>query len=178
MPRTATIKAMAATAQIAWDWASALLSPSLDGSFLSVEIVVLLSILGTHGRSSITVHLPDQPRNGRPLRPQIVTRPGWGIGRLSAPPELKPASGLIPMPASTPPSSKDLIASSAGWVAVLLNLVPGLGTGYIYQRRWKAYWICSLITTSWFVLGAVLAGEATLRQNNRTNGSAWPVCCW
>ena len=41
-------------------------------------------------------------------------------------------------------------------MAVLLNLVPGLGTGYIYQRRWRAYWITSAISTSWFVLGLVL----------------------
>jgi len=54
------------------------------------------------------------------------------------------------------PTAKEILASSAGWVAVLLNLVPGLGTGYLYQRRWKAYWISSALTTSWFVLGAVL----------------------
>lgn len=28
---------------------------------------------------------------------------------------------------------------SAGWVAVVLNLVIGLGTTYIYQRRSRAY---------------------------------------
>jgi hypothetical protein len=42
-------------------------------------------------------------------------------------------------------------------VAVVLNVVPGLGTGYIYQRRWRAYWITSALSTAWFVLGLVLA---------------------
>jgi peptidoglycan/LPS O-acetylase OafA/YrhL len=53
-------------------------------------------------------------------------------------------------------------------VAVLLNVVPGLGAGYLYQRRWKAYWITSALATSWFVAGAVLgqdADPATLPQN-------------
>ena len=55
------------------------------------------------------------------------------------------------------PSPKEILAASAGWVAVVLNVVPGLGAGYLYQRRWKAYWITSALATSWFVLGGVLA---------------------
>ena len=39
------------------------------------------------------------------------------------------------------PTREQILAASAGWVAVLLNLVPGVGNGYLYQRRWKAYWI-------------------------------------
>ena len=39
------------------------------------------------------------------------------------------------------PTREQILAASAGWVAVLLNLVPGIGNGYLYQRRWKAYWI-------------------------------------
>ncbi len=35
-------------------------------------------------------------------------------------------------------------------------MVPGLGAGYLYQRRWKAYWITSAFATTWFVLGGVL----------------------
>lgn len=53
-------------------------------------------------------------------------------------------------------SKQDTLAASAPWVAVVLNLVPGLGTGYIYQRRWRAYWITSALSTGWFVLGLVL----------------------
>ena len=38
----------------------------------------------------------------------------------------------------TTPSRDQVLAASAGWVAVLLNVVPGLGAGYLYQRRWRA----------------------------------------
>ena len=38
------------------------------------------------------------------------------------------------MPA-IPPTREQILAASAGWVAVLLNVVPGLGAGYLYQRR-------------------------------------------
>ena len=39
-------------------------------------------------------------------------------------------------------------------------MVPGLGAGYLYQRRWKAYWITSALATTWSVLGAVLGQDA------------------
>ena len=55
------------------------------------------------------------------------------------------------------PTKDQVLAASAGWVAVVLNVVPGLGAGYLYQRRWKAYWITSVLATTWFVAGAVLA---------------------
>ena len=58
------------------------------------------------------------------------------------------------------PTKKVILAASAGWVAVTLNLVPGLGAGYLYQHRWKAYWITSLLATTWFALGAVLGQGA------------------
>ena len=60
----------------------------------------------------------------------------------------------------TSPSHDQVLAASAGWVAVLLNVVPGLGAGYLYQRRWGAYWITSVVATTWFVSGAVLAQDA------------------
>ena len=63
------------------------------------------------------------------------------------------------------PTKKEVLAASAGWVAVTLNVVPGLGTGYLYQRRWKAYWITSALATSWFVLGAVLGQGAEGAEN-------------
>ncbi len=59
------------------------------------------------------------------------------------------------------PTKDQVLAASAGWVAVVLNVVPGLGAGYLYQRRWKAYWITSLVATAWFVAGAVLAQNST-----------------
>jgi len=55
---------------------------------------------------------------------------------------------------------EQILAASAGWVAALLNVVPGLGAGYLYQRRWKAYWITSALATAWFASGAVLAQNA------------------
>jgi hypothetical protein len=58
------------------------------------------------------------------------------------------------------PTREQILAASAGWVAVLLNVVPGLGAGYLYQRRWKAYWITSTVATAWFVAGALLGQNA------------------
>ena len=54
------------------------------------------------------------------------------------------------------PSKQQTLAASSVWLAVVLNVVPGLGTGYIYQRRWRAYWITTATSTAWLVLGAVL----------------------
>ena len=58
------------------------------------------------------------------------------------------------------PTRQEILAASAGWVAVALNVLPGLGAGYLYQRRWKAYWITSALATTWFVFGAVLGQRA------------------
>ena len=63
------------------------------------------------------------------------------------------------------PTKREILAASAGWVAVTLNVVPGLGAGYLYQRRWKAYWITSALATTWFVLGAVLGQGAEGAQD-------------
>jgi hypothetical protein len=66
------------------------------------------------------------------------------------------------------PTRDQILAASAGWVAVVLNVLPGLGAGYLYQRRWKAYWITSALATAWFVAGAALgqnADAATEAQN-------------
>jgi hypothetical protein len=48
-------------------------------------------------------------------------------------------------------------AASAIWVAVVLHVIPGLGAGYLDQRRWRAYWITSALAAAWFAAGAVLA---------------------
>lgn len=58
------------------------------------------------------------------------------------------------------PTREQILAASAGWVAVLLNVIPGLGAGYLYQRRWQAYWITSALASAWFVAGAVLGQNA------------------
>ncbi|MEB3333294.1 MAG: hypothetical protein VKI83_12470 [Synechococcaceae cyanobacterium] len=70
------------------------------------------------------------------------------------------------------PTREQILAASAGWVAVLLNVLPGLGAGYLYQRRWKAYWITSALATAWFVAGAVLGqdADAAAEAQNRLVG--------
>jgi hypothetical protein len=35
------------------------------------------------------------------------------------------------------PTREQILAASAGWVAVLLNRFPGVGNGYLYQRQSK-----------------------------------------
>ena len=59
-------------------------------------------------------------------------------------------------------------------MAVVLNVVPGLGTGYLYQRRWRAYWLTSALATSWFVAGALLGGQddGALGQRDQLVGLA------
>ena len=64
------------------------------------------------------------------------------------------------LPLAMTPTREQILAASAGWVAVLLNVLPGLGAGYLYQRRWRAYWLTSALATAWFVAGAVLAQNA------------------
>ena len=66
------------------------------------------------------------------------------------------------------PTKQEILGASAGWVAVTLNVLPGLGAGYLYQRRWKAYWITSALATTWYVLGAGLGqdAEAALELRN------------
>ena len=48
-------------------------------------------------------------------------------------------------------SKKQVLIASSGWLAALLNLIPGLGTGYIYQRRWKGYWITNGVAFVWLL---------------------------
>jgi hypothetical protein len=50
---------------------------------------------------------------------------------------------------------KEVLAASAPWVGAGLNILPGLGTGYLYQRRWRAYWITALLGSLWLALEAV-----------------------
>ena len=70
------------------------------------------------------------------------------------------------------PTKQEILGASAGWVAVTLNVLPGLGAGYLYQRRWKAYWITTALATTWFVLGAVLRqdAEAAVELKNQLIG--------
>lgn len=54
------------------------------------------------------------------------------------------------------PSKDQILSASSGWIATTLNFFPGLGSGYIYQRRWKPYFITLGAATAWFVLGIAL----------------------
>jgi hypothetical protein len=55
---------------------------------------------------------------------------------------------------------KQILASSAPWLAACLNVVPGLGAGYIYQRRWRAYWITAAVAGVWLGVGALPASPS------------------
>ncbi len=69
--------------------------------------------------------------------------------------------------------SKDqVLASSSGWVASLLNLLPGVGTGYLYQRRWLPYFITTGSVTAWFAIGIILQGDKEPSQTEQLIGIA------
>ena len=63
-------------------------------------------------------------------------------------------------------SREEVLASSSGWVASLLNFLPGLGAGYLYQRRWLPYFLTSGAITAWFVIGIIFQGdkETSIRE--------------
>ena len=57
------------------------------------------------------------------------------------------------------PSREEILASTQGWIASFLNFLPGIGSGYLYQRRWKPYFLTIAATTSWFALGFFLQSD-------------------
>ena len=69
-------------------------------------------------------------------------------------------------------SKNQILASSSGWVASLLNFFPGLGTGYIYQRRWLPYFLTAGAVLVWFILGISLQGEKEQSQSDQLIGLA------
>ena len=68
------------------------------------------------------------------------------------------------------PSREEILASSKGWVASFLNFLPGLGSGYLYQRRWKPYFFTLIASTAWFALGIFLQGDSEPSQNEQIIG--------
>jgi len=50
------------------------------------------------------------------------------------------------------PDRRAVLAASAPWLGAVLNVLPGLGAGYLYQRRWRAWWITSLLGAGSFVI--------------------------
>ena len=69
-------------------------------------------------------------------------------------------------------SKEQVLASSSGWVASLLNFLPGVGTGYLYQRRWLPYFITAGAVTAWFVVGVILQGDKEPSQTEQLIGIA------
>ena len=65
---------------------------------------------------------------------------------------------------------EQVLASSSGWVASLLNFLPGVGTGYLYQRRWLPYFITTGVVTAWFVTGIILQGDKEPSQTEQLIG--------
>ncbi|WP_338461323.1 hypothetical protein VZH09_09725 [Synechococcus elongatus IITB7] len=61
----------------------------------------------------------------------------------------------------TPEERQRALAGTAIWIAVLFNLTCN-GGGYVYQRRWKAYW-----------LGALIAFLAALGSGSVAGAIAW-----
>ena len=68
------------------------------------------------------------------------------------------------------PSRDEILASSKGWVASFLNFLPGLGSGYLYQRRWKPYFLTIASSTAWFALGFFLQRDSEPSQREQIIG--------
>ena len=56
-------------------------------------------------------------------------------------------------------SKDEILASSSGLVASILNFLPGIGAGYIYQRRWLQYFLTLASFFIWFGIGIYLQGD-------------------
>ena len=69
-------------------------------------------------------------------------------------------------------SKEQILASSSGWVASLLNFLPGVGAGYLYQRRWLPYFITAGAVTGWFAVGIILQGDKEPTQIEQLIGIA------
>ena len=68
------------------------------------------------------------------------------------------------------PSRDEILSYSKGWVASVLNFLPGLGSGYLYQRRWKPYFFTITASTAWFALGFFLQGDSEPSQSEQIIG--------
>ena len=69
-------------------------------------------------------------------------------------------------------SKEQVLASSSGWVASLLNFLPGVGAGYLYQRRWLPYFITTGAVTAWFAIGIIFQGDKEPTQTEQLIGIA------
>ena len=69
-------------------------------------------------------------------------------------------------------SKEKVLASSSGWVASILNFLPGIGAGYLYQRRWLPYFLTAGAVTFWFLIGVILQGDKETSQTDQLIGIA------
>jgi len=67
-------------------------------------------------------------------------------------------------------SKEKILASSSGWVASLLNFLPGVGTGYLYQRRWLPYFLTAGSVAAWFAIGIILQTDKEPTQTEQLIG--------
>ena len=67
-------------------------------------------------------------------------------------------------------SKGQILASSSGWVASLLNFLPGVGAGYLYQRRWSPYFITAGAVTTWVIIGIILRRDTEPNQTEQLIG--------
>ena len=67
-------------------------------------------------------------------------------------------------------SKEQVLASSSGWIASLLNFLPGAGAGYLYQRRWLPYFLTAGAVTVWFSIGIILQGDKEPSQTEQLIG--------
>ena len=68
------------------------------------------------------------------------------------------------------PSKEEILASSRGWIASLLNFFPGLGSGYLYQRRWIPYFLTAAVAITWFSIGIIIQDGKEPSQNQQLIG--------
>lgn len=59
-----------------------------------------------------------------------------------------------------PAGRKRILAASSPGLAALLNVLPGLGAGYIYQRRWRPYWLNAALASLALWLDGLLGSPA------------------
>ena len=69
-------------------------------------------------------------------------------------------------------SKEEILASSKGWVAALLNFLPGLGSGYLYQRRWIPYFLTLLAVTTFFAIAIIIQDNKEPTLNEQLIGIA------
>ena len=67
-------------------------------------------------------------------------------------------------------SKNEILATSKGWIASFLNFFPGLGSGYIYQRRWIPYFLTLGAVTVWVATGIILQNGKEPTQNQQLIG--------